>query len=118
MTSRAKTDLDFLEEHTEDWDCWALRGPEGGVHIWRRPSPDFGHYGGIEIHSKKQLYDFDPKPTHENCWLLGCPCYHDGSSLYFETNIKPLLELRADNLTAMMRSILVDWYVAKFGVSA
>lgn len=60
---------------------------KGAVEGWRTPSAggNFGreYYGGIEIHSKTQLYDFKTEPSHEYCEWTNGKCWGDGSSLAF-----------------------------------
>lgn len=63
-------------------------GEEGAIHFHFMKSSKgsqeiFGerYWGGIEIHSKKQMYDWSEQPTSDNCWILGCQCWSDGSSL-------------------------------------
>lgn len=78
---------------------WTLVGPKGAVHAWAQEhAEEFrrkwgeAYYGGIEMHSPKRLYDWgDGKPSHESCWLLKGPCWHDGSSLQFSEQIEPFL---------------------------
>jgi hypothetical protein len=62
---------------------WGVAGKTAGVHIWC--SSDF-HCGGFELHSAVQMYGLDEarKPDNETCWLIGRPCYHDGSSLWWK----------------------------------
>lgn len=78
-----------------DHHTWALNGPRGGIHVdawedtggWR----DARWMGGIEGHSPtRREYDSE-KPSHEHCWLLGGPCWHEGSSLQFSEQIAPYL---------------------------
>lgn len=38
--------------------------------------------GGIEFHHRSPPdYMKDEAPSHDHCWLLQCPCWHDGSSM-------------------------------------
>ena len=70
---------------------WALTGKHGAVHISARlhewdGRPEWS--GGIECHfAAAPDYREGEEPNHEHCWLLGKPCWHDGSSLYFSENI-------------------------------
>lgn len=74
-----------------DNHTWCLNGPRGGIHVdawettggWR----DERWMGGIEAHAPIG----DGKPSHEHCWLIGKPCWHDGSSLQFSEQIAPYL---------------------------
>lgn len=112
--------LEFGEETYEDRQLWWAKNEKGGIHIWSslRPSPITGEiYGGIEVHSPVPLYT-EPEPTHAECWLIDGPCYHCGSSLYFEERIKPILKnghsLPEEKL-ARIRTILTDWHNSYFG---
>lgn len=46
--------------------------------------------GGIEGHSPTPYSEGD-KPSHEHCWLIDGPCWHEGSSLQFSEQIAPYL---------------------------
>jgi hypothetical protein len=63
----------------------------GSVELWRTPErtekrySTTGYYGGVEIHSATQLYDFAPEVSHTNCkYTPTGKCWHDGSSLAFD----------------------------------
>jgi hypothetical protein len=68
-------------EHT-----WSILGADAGMHLWIRgyggKDDDLRWSGGLEIH-----YRYPPEhmqnqpPSSDTCWLLKCPCWHDGSSL-------------------------------------
>ncbi len=97
---------------------WSVVGPAGGVHIWASPITDrrWGKqfYGGVEVHSRTPMYG-DEKPSHDECWLIGGPCWHDGTSLYFSENIEPMLRDRADfePVRSYIEAELHDWYRSK-----
>ena len=89
-----------------DYHTWSLVGDRGGIHVsaWVTP-PLAGFYdyprwmGGIEGHSPVwREYDSE-KPSHEHCWLLGGPCWHDGSSLQFSEQIAPWLPPPGEQMT-------------------
>jgi hypothetical protein len=42
---------------------------------------------GLEMHSRAPLCD---SPPHEKCWLIGGPCWHDGTSLYAQERLVPI----------------------------
>lgn len=78
-----------------DHHMWGLTGSRGGIHVdaWETTSGwrDERWQGGIEGHSAtRREYDSE-KPSHEHCWLIGKPCWHDGSSLQFSEQIAPYL---------------------------
>lgn len=75
---------------------WALITDKAAIHIWARPdtyeqrSRDW--FGGIEVHyGSAPEYMNNEKPSHDRCWLLDKPCWHDGSSLYFSEYIADIL---------------------------
>ncbi|TDQ63605.1 hypothetical protein ATL17_1612 [Maritalea mobilis] len=76
---------------------WFAKSELGGVHIWAieqdkdwRDRWGERFLGGIEIHSPKPLYG-DCQASHDDCWLLNAPCWHDGSSLQFSEQIEPVM---------------------------
>lgn len=78
-----------------DTHTWCLNGPRGGIHVdaWEAPM-SFGDerwMGGIEGHSPTPREYDSAAPSHEHCWLLQGPCWHDGSSLQFSEQIAPYL---------------------------
>jgi hypothetical protein len=119
------TDLTFTQDGSPDYLYWAVVGPAGGVHIWAMPTPESRSavfpgkfYGGVEVH-----YRTEPGPGYshnKDCWLLGGPCYHDGSSLYFSERIEPMMRghLTPEELTQFMNGILREWYRDKLGAKA
>lgn len=106
---------------------WTLKGPKGGVHVWARPNdPEWiakwgEHFmGGVERHSPVPIYDWNDaeKPDHADCFLLGGPCWHDGTSLYFSERIEPMI--RGDQpftewTHKFVNNILLDFYESHFG---
>lgn len=75
---------------------WAIANEAGGVHVsaWRVTESNgrTQWLGGIECHSPKKLYESSKdEPDHEHCWLLGGPCWHDGSSLQFREQVADTL---------------------------
>jgi hypothetical protein len=89
---------------------WIASGEFGAINIWAEPStPGFGDrwYGGIEGHAKSPAdYQDAEKPTHNLCWLLLGPCWHDGSSLQFSEEVEPRLPWPTGN--AMSGDVLAD----------
>jgi hypothetical protein len=111
-----------------DRHIWSVVGPAGGVHIWAAPSPwkpgdrFYGQemfYGGIEVHSRTPMYG--DHASQDECWLIGGPCWHDGSSLYFSESIEPRLRGYKDEWSEgvheYMRFKLFDWYQSNLAES-
>ncbi|PZQ99178.1 MAG: hypothetical protein DI533_00270 [Cereibacter sphaeroides] len=100
---------------------WSVVGPLGGIHIWAASSPagfdrEEKYYGGVEVHSRKPMYGAT-EPSHQECWLLGGPCWHDGTSLYFSENIEPFLRRATlpfgDSIHEFVNAELLSWYSRK-----
>lgn len=89
------------EEH-----IWSLVGERGGIHVsgWLT-APLSGHYseprwiGGIEGHSPIPREYESETPSHEHCWLLNGPCWHDGSSLQFSEQLAPWFPGAGEQMT-------------------
>jgi len=89
----------------------------GAIELWtceewmHAPDPMLRDLGGIEIHSRAQMYDGqDPIP---DCTILGGDgrCYTDGSSLAY-SRLRPLIEAGA---SAAVLEELAGWHRARFG---
>lgn len=73
---------------------WTCIGAKGAMHFH---VTDMGenhkhgdrYSGGLEQHSR-QPFGTDEAPSHEKCWLLGGPCWHDGTSLYAHETLIPM----------------------------
>ncbi len=68
---------------------WKVVLAGGGIHLYvadmgENYNPEYGerYSGGIEIHYRHppSYMDHEP-PSHDECFLLKAPCWHDGSSL-------------------------------------
>ena len=111
----------------EPMHTWWIKGPHGGVHIWARLSKLDGWptewIGGVECHwaecpENGTGWHKPDAPSHGDCWLLGSPCWHDGSSLYFSEHIAPWLPYpegsdphHVDHLPhSIIGAILAEWF--------
>ncbi len=70
---------------------WQLIGPRGGIHFAISLTEGYSVSAGLEIHYREPL-ESDRAPDQNPCWLLGCPCWHDGTSLYASETLWPLIE--------------------------
>ena len=103
---------------------WFLQGEQGAVHVWATAAPESNlfshyHYGGIEVHHKTPPdYMEDREPSHERCWILDAPCWHDGSSLQFEEAVAPALpasDLMGPDDHRLVLQTLKSWYKSHLG---
>lgn len=86
----------------------AVVGALGAVHFHWTPTPIPGlnqpFYSGLETHYvTPPHYMRDEEASHDECWLLGAECWHDGTSLYAsEVLIQRLLRDGEDALWAVL----------------
>lgn len=82
------------------WEIsYNLVGVRGGVNLHAvrliRPEGDapFAWSGGLEFHFRAAPSGREGEPPdHDECWLLHCPCWHEGSGLIVNEVYAPLLE--------------------------
>jgi hypothetical protein len=72
---------------------WTCTGAKGAMHFHVTDLGEFYKHGerytgGLEQHSR-QPFGPDEAPGQEKCWLLGGPCWHDGSSTYAHERLIP-----------------------------
>lgn len=67
---------------------WSLIGQHGGLRFHATTMPNHGPSCGLEIHR----FSGEGAPSHTPCHLLGAPCWHDGTSLYANETLWPLIE--------------------------
>ena len=86
---------------------WTCIGSLGAMHFH---ATDLGeeyearhgirYSAGLEIHSRAPLSD---QPPNEKYWLIGGPCWHDGTSLYAQERVVPYWRQEPDNHERMFR---------------
>ena len=86
-----------------------LIGARGGVHfhVSGPHNYDGGEHwsAGIEVHHRVPINSEDTPPSHDKCWLLKAPCWHDGSSLWAQEEFLPVF-MRGDY--ALLFMMLAD----------
>ena len=71
---------------------WELVGPEGGIHFAVNFYEEHKSSCGLEFHHAARAHNRpDGAPHHRECPLLGEPCWHDGTSLYAEETLWPMV---------------------------
>lgn len=110
-----KTMMDLMPNLSGKYRCqmvvferfgdWGVRyeavGSKGAVHfhIARHKEPGGGYFYscGLEYHYRSPPPHMqDRPPSHDECSLLKCPCWHDGTSLYASEIYEPMF-LRNDH---------------------
>lgn len=84
---------------------WSVLGPDCGIHLSLKMTPFDKWVGGIEFH-RGFMVPGDRAPDHINCWLIGRPCWHDGSSLQVEERWIPLWEANIGDHEMMLTQLL------------
>lgn len=91
---------------------WTLANERGGIHVaaWQTDGRGIDRWiGGIEVHSPVKMYEGGKDaPDHEHCWLLGKPCWHDGSSLQFSEEIAPVLPPQSDQMNESVHGYILS----------
>jgi hypothetical protein len=99
---------------------WELVGPEGGIHLHvsLHEAKFGGNSCGLEFHRAAWSMRRPPKdaPSQGKCWLIGGPCWHDGTSLYASEHVWPIVQsmLRSGDHEAIFR-LLEGEYDSHFG---
>lgn len=100
---------------------WTCIGALGAIHfhvtdMGEKHGEQYGnrYSGGLETHYRSPPdYMKDHAPSHDKCWLLQCPCWHDGTSLYASETLIPMW-LAAPNDHERMFRMLEREYVDRF----
>ncbi len=87
--SRYRCKYSYEHKFGHPLHLWSMVGAKGAVHLHisdlgEQFEQDHGrrYTGGIETHWRSPPdYMQDQPPSQDECWLLHCPCWHDGSSL-------------------------------------
>ena len=90
-------------------------GRHGAIHFHvteypeetRRASPSMPQFSaGLEIHHRQPPdYMEDQPPSHDECWAIKAPCWHDGTTLYAEETLLPIWLSMRDDPEAVFRML-------------
>jgi len=87
-------------------------GAKGGLHLhitdYRgQASAGIEFSAGLELHSRTPLWE-DVPPSFDECWLLKCPCWHDGTTMCAEEYFLPLWKSLGNNHEAMFTHLRAE----------
>lgn len=84
---------------------WFVIGRKGAIHLHINDSgPEYGYSAGLECHYRSPPdYMENDAPSHDECWVLKCPCWHDGTSLYAQEFFLPIWQISPNDHEAMFR---------------
>jgi hypothetical protein len=106
---RCKYEYEYRFGHPQH--TWSVVGACGGLHLHIMDYGADAKYGeqfqgGIEIHYRQPPdYMCDQAPSHDECWLLKQPCWHDGSSLQVSEYWIPLWRVDPTNHVRMFEML-------------
>lgn len=100
---------------------WLVVGRKGAVHFHvsdcgKENGEKYGqrYSGGLEIHYREPpSYMADHAPSQNRCWVLKCPCWHDGTSLYASERVIPFWLSAPDDHERIFR-FLEHEYMERF----
>ena len=99
---------------------WSLRGPRGGIHLSVQIMDDEEKYPdpacGLEFHHSYDPTGGNEAPHHIDCWLIGNPCWHDGTSLYAFETVWPHVKLLMPNnkeIFSYLETLYIDHFEAE-----
>lgn len=98
---------------------WILSSDKGAVHISARPSEwekRFKWIGGIECHwTEPPEWADAEKPSHDHCWILGKPCWHDVNADLSGEDYASAAWKDGDQkeITALLENTFREWLTAK-----
>ena len=88
--------------YTNRWDTpshrWEIIDPDGGIHFHvqiRTKEPHPYEACGLEFHSRTPRGEATA-PDHLRCPLLEGPCWHDGTSLYAQETLWPVIRMHLE----------------------
>ena len=95
------------------YHTWSCIGARGGLHLHITEHPDADRSdplsrfsGGIEVHYRQPPeHAGDSAPSSDDCWLLRCPCWHDGSSTAARERWIPLWQSDPNDHGGMFRAL-------------
>lgn len=89
------------------WTCISARG---AVHLSITVYEDEGitPSAGLESHSRTATSE--ESPSHDYCWLLKSPCWHDGTSLYATEHFLPMWKSRPHEHDLMFKALELEYH--------
>lgn len=88
---------------------YEIVGRDGALNFHVTQGRDGDFYGGLEEHRRVPPRGCDRPPDHVNCRLLGCPCWHDGTSLYASEVLIPRWQMQYPNHDDVFAWLIVEF---------
>ncbi len=89
---------------------YIIIGPKGAIDFRVTSyTPEIPTAAGLEIHRRSPSeYQKDYAPSFDECHILKCPCWHDGTTLYAEDHLLPLWRECVDSPSDMFKILLKE----------
>lgn len=106
---------EFTNPHGHPHHVWTCIGRHGAMHFHVTDmGENFKHgdrySGGLEVHYRTPPdYMSENAPSQDKCWLLGCPCWHDGTSLYASEFLIPFWRAAPDDHDRMFKCLAHEY---------
>src|ERR1700689_2601945 len=75
---------------------WEFVGRHGAMHFHASIPEKQNSWvvsAGLEIHyMRPPAHMNEDPPSQTECWILHCPCWHEGTSLYASETLWPMIE--------------------------
>jgi len=108
---RFNSEYRYTKPYGKPVHTWSVVTAKGGMHLTINDSGEDArprYHGGVETHWRQPPpYMEDAPPSHTNCWLIGGPCWHDGSSLWAKEHWIPIWHLDENDREGMLRRLEV-----------
>lgn len=113
--ARYHTEYRYSIEFGNPRHNWIVVGARMGVQLHitdltkREATADIGYSAGLEFHYRTPPEHMrDDAPSHKDCWVIGGPCWHDGTSLYAAEHWVPRWELAPHDHDGMFSALIKE----------
>lgn len=122
--AKFRSKYEYSKPYSNHHHVWTVIGRHGAMHFHvtdagKEHADKYGdqYSGGLEVHYRSPPdYMQDDAPSQDKCWLLGCPCWHDGTSLYASETIIPFWLVSPNDHERMFRFLEAE-YKNRFSLS-
>lgn len=108
--SKFRCEYTYTKRYSSPNHQWVLVGARGAIHLHisgpHRFDGEESFSAGLEMHYRQPPdYMANSAPSHDECQILKCPCWHDGTSLYAQERFLPRWLSDPNNHDAMFAAL-------------
>ena len=112
--SRFDCEYSYKPRHGSAVHSWRLTGARVAIELHITGLHRFDGVetwgAGLEAHYRSPpAYMANQAPSHRQCWLLGCPCWHHGTSLYAQDVFLPAWQVAPHDHEGMFRRLAAEY---------